>query len=549
MIFDYLSTCDILHGFLKLSTYINSIVLNYNHYQINFRSILKYDFDLICQHIRPNKMVSLILSDGIDTPHRSDVFLSLFKLEEFYLTLQCLTLQDINNQSMELIINHLDKFNNLSSLTILNNNLIPSSILKNLFTRLIRLNISCEWFFYNITLMHQLKYLTITNRCTFNQLEHIIHHIPNLISLNICLERENRATIQGITSNLTRLVLNISIFQMNMIHMKDLLCCFPYLIYFEVECRSDLDLCDGHEWERFIIEKLSRLKTFYFKFQLKSTIILNAIAIQNILHSYSSSYWLNEKHWFIAIEWNQKLIYSVPRFSCESADSNFRPPFHCTTLNKSIFYDHINALAVWEQTEYQFLNVKELWLIDDPLTINLELIIDLNRIERLIFVSSKIDFSSNILIDLINKMKNLISIQFYDIPLSLNQYEQEIFIKQVRSIELTRDYKSFSLIEKLNKLFPQIERLRIKIKSNKDIEKILNIFSKSLSIVIFYYDTSNIIINQKSIENILDHSNFTFTIDNNSIRLWIGLPNVSFYAYFIYFNNIYFILDIETSSN
>ncbi|CAF1365804.1 unnamed protein product [Rotaria sordida] len=527
MIFDYLSTCDILHGFLKLSTYINSIVLNYNHYQINFRSILKYDFDLICQYISPKKMASLILSDGIDTPHQSDVFLSLFKLEELYLTLHCLTLQDINNQSMELIINHLDKFDNLSSLTILNSNLTPSSTFKNLFTRLIQLNISCEWFFYNITLMYQLKYLTITNRCTFKQLEHIIHHIPNLISLNICLERENGVTIQGITSNLTRLVLNMSIFQMNMIHMKDLLCCFPYLIYFEVECRSDLDLCDGCEWERFIIDKLSHLKTFYFKFQLRSTIILNAIDIQNILHSYSSSYWLNEKHWFIAIEWSQKLIYSVPRFSCESADSNFRPPFHCTAFNNSIFYDHINALAVWERTEHRFLNVKELWLVDDPLTINLEFIIDLNRIERLIFVTSKIDFSSNILIDLINKMKNLISIQFYNIPVSFNQYKQEIFIKQVRSIELTRDFKSFSLIEKLNKLFPQIERLQIKIKSNEDIEKILNIFSKSLSIVIFYYDTSNITISQKSIENILDHSNFTFAIDNNSIRLWIGLPNIS----------------------
>ncbi|CAF4116662.1 unnamed protein product, partial [Rotaria sordida] len=315
------------------------------------------------------------------------------------------------------------------------------------------------------------------------------------------------------------------------------------------ECRSDLDLCDGCEWERFIIDKLSHLKTFYFKFQLRSTIILNAIDIQNILHSYSSSYWLNEKHWFIAIEWSQKLIYSVPRFSCESADSNFRPPFHCTAFNNSIFYDHINALAVWERTEHRFLNVKELWLVDDPLTINLEFIIDLNRIERLIFVTSKIDFSSNILIDLINKMKNLISIQFYNIPVSFNQYKQEIFIKQVRSIELTRDFKSFSLIEKLNKLFPQIERLQIKIKSNEDIEKILNIFSKSLSIVIFYYDTSNITISQKSIENILDHSNFTFAIDNNSIRLWIGLPNVGFYVCFIYFNTIYFILDIETNSN
>lgn len=211
MIFDYLSTCDILHGFLKLSSYIDPIVLNYNFYQINFRSILKSDFDLICQYINPRKMISLILSDGNDTPHQSDVFLSLFKLEEFYLTLHSLTLQDINNQSMELILNHLDKFNNLSSLTILNNSLTPSSTtLKDVFTRLIRLNISCEWFFYNITPMYQLKHLIISNRCTFNQLEDIIHHAPNLISLNICLDRESGATIQGITSNITRLVLNMS---------------------------------------------------------------------------------------------------------------------------------------------------------------------------------------------------------------------------------------------------------------------------------------------------------------------------------------------------
>jgi len=210
MVFDYLSTCDIVHGLLKLSSYIDAIVLNYNFYKINFRSILKCDFDLICQYINPTKMISLVLSDGIDTPDQSDLFLSLFKLEQFYFTLRCLTLEDINDQSMELITNHLDKFSNLSTLTILNSNLTPSSPLESLFARLIRLNISCECLFNNLTSMNQLQHLIISNQCTFTELASIIHHARNLLSLKIYLGRENGGNIQGITSYLTRLVLNMS---------------------------------------------------------------------------------------------------------------------------------------------------------------------------------------------------------------------------------------------------------------------------------------------------------------------------------------------------
>ena len=210
MIFDYLSTCDILHGFFKLSSYIDSIVLNYNFYQINFRSILKCDFDLICQYINPTKMISLVLSDGIDTPYQSNLFLSLFQLEQFYLTLHSLTLQDINDQSMEIIIKHLYKFDKLSSLTVLNSSFIPSPTLENVFARLIRLNVSCQWLFQNIISMDYLKHLIISNQCTFNQLESILRHAPNLISLNISIKRENGGNIQGITSYLTRLVLNMS---------------------------------------------------------------------------------------------------------------------------------------------------------------------------------------------------------------------------------------------------------------------------------------------------------------------------------------------------
>jgi len=328
---------------------------------------------------------------------------------------------------------------------------------------------------------------------------------------------------------------------MNLIQMKELLNNFSCLIHLEIECRSDLDLCDGYQWELFILDKFPHLKIFNFKFQLKKlTIIYNSIEIQNILRSYSTFFWLNQKRWFIAIEWGQRLIYSVPRFSCESADIDFRPPIHCTSFDDSIYYNNISALAVWGESTNQFLNVKELWIVDNPSEINFKKIINLNLVERLIFVSSKNDLSIEILILLVSEMKNLNFIQFNSI--SFNQLKEKIIFKQIRSIKIIKEFKSFLSIEILNKIFPQIERLDMKIKSNEDIENVLTYFSNNLSIVKFDCETSRIIITKKSIENILGHSNFTFSIDTNSIRLWIGSIYVCFIFIFIFKIFIYFIL-------
>jgi len=210
LILDYLSTIDILRGFLKMSSYIDNIILNYNFYKINFESILKSDFDLICNYINGNKIKCLRLSDGNDTPNQSNLFFSLFKMEEFRLNLNDLSLININDQSMELILNNFDKLNNLSSLTIINNQLRCSSMLKNLLPQLNRLTISNVDLFQNLIEMNKLKDLIVLNSCSFNQFEMLINHCPNLISLNICLSRENGENISGVNSNLTRLVVNMS---------------------------------------------------------------------------------------------------------------------------------------------------------------------------------------------------------------------------------------------------------------------------------------------------------------------------------------------------
>ncbi|CAF1215446.1 unnamed protein product [Adineta ricciae] len=171
---------------------------------------------------------------------------------------------------------------------------------------------------------------------------------------------------------------------------------------------------------------------------------------------------------------------SFPRYLCESADSDFRRPLNCTIKDESIFYNHINALAIWGESNDYFPNVKELF----------------NQIERLVF-SSKLHLSIDTLFNLIKKMKNLSSIQFYHVPSSFNEYKQNVSFEQIHSIEFSREIKSISLIQILNEIFPRIQRLTMKINSFDEIEKIFN------------------------------HSNFTFSIQSHSVRFWIGAKDIT----------------------
>lgn len=115
MIFDYLSTYEILHGFLQISSYLKRVITTYNKYQLNFCSIIKSQFDFICHHIDCNNVVSLTISDGADTPGQSTFFLSLFNLEQFYTTLRSLLLMNLNENSLRLrsIIERVHMFTHL----------------------------------------------------------------------------------------------------------------------------------------------------------------------------------------------------------------------------------------------------------------------------------------------------------------------------------------------------------------------------------------------------------------------------------------------------
>jgi hypothetical protein len=82
-IFKYLWAHEILYLFNNTSVYLNQVVSNYNNYLVNLNLIHKSHFDLIYRNIRPEQVISLILSDKIDPPKQSQLFRSVYSINKF----------------------------------------------------------------------------------------------------------------------------------------------------------------------------------------------------------------------------------------------------------------------------------------------------------------------------------------------------------------------------------------------------------------------------------------------------------------------------------
>ena len=75
-------THEILLTFSGVSDYIDAILLSYSAYRLDFRSIQRVHFYLICHRIHPEQVITLTLSDDDDKPGRSELFLSRFRIEQ-----------------------------------------------------------------------------------------------------------------------------------------------------------------------------------------------------------------------------------------------------------------------------------------------------------------------------------------------------------------------------------------------------------------------------------------------------------------------------------
>lgn len=150
-VFSYLWAHEILVAFFGVSDRVNAILLAYRTHRLNFRSIEKDRFDLICKCIRPEQVIALALSDENDTPAQSELFFSRFRIEQFT-QLQALTLQNLEYPSLQRTLPDVYKLKLLRTLTFIDtvrsddNHLLVDESLRRVIPHLRRIHMSSGTF-------------------------------------------------------------------------------------------------------------------------------------------------------------------------------------------------------------------------------------------------------------------------------------------------------------------------------------------------------------------------------------------------------------------
>ncbi|CAF4673313.1 unnamed protein product, partial [Rotaria socialis] len=121
--------------------------------------------------------------------------------------------------------------------------------------------------------------------------------------------------------------------------MNQLMLNLPDLQHLELVTKGLLDMTDGQSWE-----KMTRsLLTFNFKISVCMD------WIEDIVESFRTPFWLEEKRWFVACTWDS--LYSVPYFSDVCANTYFRPPLYSSVTDEALFCDHINHFILNESSK------------------------------------------------------------------------------------------------------------------------------------------------------------------------------------------------------
>ena len=194
-LFDYFTTSDIFFTFFNVSNYLNCIVSSYSNHRIHCRSIQRSHFRLICEHVRAEQVISLILSDANDTPGLSKLFFTYFRMEQF-IRLQSLTLLEIEHNSLQSIFSDLHKLTRLRALSFNGQTARyehspqgpPSSfVVKDEdirpLSQLNRLHLTnCTML--PLTTFPHLRHVKIEG-CFANEFQRILQHASKLISLSV----------------------------------------------------------------------------------------------------------------------------------------------------------------------------------------------------------------------------------------------------------------------------------------------------------------------------------------------------------------------------
>ncbi|CAF3169415.1 unnamed protein product [Rotaria sp. Silwood2] len=497
MIFDYLKPNDLLHGFVEINSYIDTILHSYSRLRLNCKSMNKSAFYFICEHIYPNQVQSLVLADDEHTPGQIKLFMSLLPLIQF-INLQSINIIQIDNVNLLcLVLSHLENHPLIQSLIVYNYHMDISKRNSRCITETLASLPSLKYLTFmqssTLTTLKQpllkLTHLTIRS-CRFTDLKIIFHWVPNLLYLKIVVPYNAGVFVfDYIPSKLSSLIIE-SKHWILFDAVENFLSLTKSLKRFIFEASGELALLDGRRWETLIKTKLAHL----IDFALDITPEENNMTGDDVLIPFQSSFWTNEKHWHMACLISTSTqscarLFSVPHFAPTDA---WYPPgegFIYYSISSYSFDDNCTQLQVWNCPSPVLISSPFKYVQTLSLVCNIDHIDQLTKFINLLSVHHLIlkpSVQSSLLSDLLQAASNIYQLtishktltQIIDLfPNGQNKYEQ-IKRLNVQDIVLSND------IDKICQTFPKLEYISLHVKERNDIFRIFNEFHQLTSATI-----------------------------------------------------------------
>jgi hypothetical protein len=262
----------------------------------------------------------------------------------------------------------------------------------------------------------------------------------------------------------------------------------PSLKHLEIDLKYGLDFHQGESWPSIV----SHLVRFDFRFWYQSLQGDTPSHLQ-ILNSFRSSFWLEQKHWFVACQYDGHLnIFTIPRFAPKETQW---PSYSCSDIESTMLH--------FDSDEYI-----------QSLTLRL---VDKTNIPR--YLPDKVHLSSLNFLD-----PSIFALLSSDVAY---EHIRTVRFAQTIPIPYSIDPQHFS------KLFPRVEYLSVRVNTARELSQWIDQLN-SLSFAYFRIDFNlskwcgikqTPITHQWFIDNtrrLKRTTDFQSSITNRSIRLWMS---------------------------
>jgi hypothetical protein len=114
-LFEFLNVVNLFRAFYGLNNRFDRLIFTkLQRYHLDFRSIPKPEFEIVCRQYLPsilNRIISLRLSDGVETPNLSQLFLSCSRRINEFTQLKLLSIEHTHTFRTHCFRSHLNVVN------------------------------------------------------------------------------------------------------------------------------------------------------------------------------------------------------------------------------------------------------------------------------------------------------------------------------------------------------------------------------------------------------------------------------------------------------